>query len=334
MELIFYLGISILLVILYVLPVVVADRALEKRRDSKTGLQRPTILEYAFPILKSTIPFLFDGPRLFNRIKSVTPHMVLYSTETCRNELKNDSVITIGVVYDDLYIVKEGGLVNSVLKSSAMTVTHAYGIALQNCFGMSKEAASDYIQDKTGSLPVPLGARNIPNDDRIGYSTHTNLHKLFLGPGLPKMIESFEQIMIDTLHDLEIPAEGLVYDDLYSFHEHVVGSAVIKSVFGRQLLQRCPNFLDDLWSFDKIIMQLARCTPRIFAMKAYNLQERLIQNVKAWHTIGDFWSVEEVAVNEDDWGSQLLRERARMLISCKNQTAESVASTDLALIWA
>ena len=159
-----------------------------------------------------------------------------------------------------------------------------------------------------------------------------------LGAGLEPASDRFGRSLAEALDSLPISGEWETFPDFLVFFENLVGTAVIKSLFGPTLLSLNPDFVRDLWAYDKVVMSLAKRLPIFCIPGAYKLRSKLLDSIKKWHTFAASNSEIDAHLGDEDfdqlWGSQMMRDRYRMLLDVEHQDCDSVASTDLALIWA
>ena len=80
-----------------------------------------------------------------------------------------------------------------------------------------------------------------------------------------------------SITSLQISDDWTNFPDLMEFYQIFLGTAVIKTVFGSTLLSENPDFVQDLWDFDRVVMSLAKRLPILFAPRAYWLRRKLPQ---------------------------------------------------------
>lgn len=249
-----------------------------------------------------------------------------------------DSAVRIALIKDDLYLVHGAKNVAEVFKTSSLSVTLAYGIALRYCFGMARKATSVYFADTTGPQQKPIQGTTAKPQNRVYYRTHENLLRGLLGTGLAPVSDRFESALTESLSSLHITEEGVIFPDFLEFFEDFLGTAIIKSIFGSALLSQSPDFVSNMWKFDKLVMNLAKQLPRVCIPESYRLRTKLLQSIKRWHAFARTHSVEKKELLNEDadvlWGSETIKDRYKMLLDFENQDYDSVASTDLGFIWA
>ena len=237
-----------------------------------------------------------------------------------------------------MYLVHGSKHIAELFKTTQLTVTISYGIVLKHCFAMDDDAVRTYVTDTSGSQKKQIEGSQVSPGDRISYLTYENLHRVFLGSGFEPICDRFKTSLQESWSSAPIGQSWQELPDFGALFEEHVGSAVIKSIFGSEIMAQNPQFVVDLWKYDQDIMSLAQRVPSFWIPAAYRLRDKLLFGVKRWHqsssrhfSRGDSNSDPQ---NEAIWGSRTIRERHKMLLGVKNQNVSSVASTDLGLIWA
>lgn len=250
---------------------------------------------------------------------------------------RNDPVLRIPLLTDDLYLVHGAKNIAEAFRAKSLSVTWSMGFVLRHCFGMSGHAASIYFKDTSGPGKKPnLGSKTKPSD-RIYYKTHETLLDGLLRQGLAPMTDRLEVEMRVSISSLQISDDWTNFPDLLKFYQLFLGTAVIKTVFGSTILSLNPDFVQDLWDFDEVVMSLAKRLPILFAPKAYWRRRKLLHSIKRWHTYARTHSAGYESVGDQDgdpyWGCKMIRDRYEALCDSENQDHDSVAATDLAFIW-
>ncbi|EED13965.1 conserved hypothetical protein [Talaromyces stipitatus ATCC 10500] len=293
----------------------------------KSSPTTPQTMPYTIPILGSTLSFVFDGPKFF-----------LQASGFCQGRWP----LRVNLLNDEIYLVQGSKNITSVFNNPVVTVTRAYGIVLKYCFGMDQNAVDVYVSDTSGSRHQPIPGSQTPSSRRVSYHTHENLVQGLLGSGLGPITYRMEASLLACLNKAVPNSPDWTYgEDLTTFFEEHLGTAILQTLFGPLLLSENPNFNRNLWQYDKQIMALAKRLPAWLIPGPYRLRDELIRAVMKWHqraTELSEASPENTLANESEvdayWGSAMMRERHQMLLKIEGQDLESVASTDLGLIWA
>lgn len=255
-----------------------------------------------------------------------------------RRSSRDQSTVRIALLQNDIYLVQGARNVAEVFRTSSLSVTLAYGLVLKYCFGMAQKAVNSYIADTSGTQHKPIAGSNVEPQNRVTYLTHESLLKGLLGADLGPASDRFESALTESLCSFGISREWDDFPDLLEFFEDHVGTAIIKAIFGSALLSQNPDFVRDLWAYDKEVMSLAKRLPAFWIPEAYRLRNKLLRSVKEWHTTARAHSDELKGMQNEGadpvWGSEMIRNRYKMLLSVENQDFDSVASTDLGFIWA
>lgn len=277
----------------------------------------------------------FLVPRKLSASFTISSRSPPYASRHCNCDR---SAVRIALVKDDLYLIHGAKAIAELFRTPSLSVTLAYSIALKYCFGIAQKAVNVYLADNSGSQSKPIDGSNTKPQNRVYYRTHEGLLQGLLGTGLAPVSDRFDGLLTQSMLSLSISEEWMTFPDLSEFFEDYIGAAVIEAIFGPALLSQNPGFVRDLWSFDKVVMRLARRLPRFCIPAAYKSRTALLQSIGKWHAFASMHSAEAKMTHEEDadplWGSKMIRDRFKMLLDVENQDFDSVASTDLGLIWA
>ncbi|KAM7202704.1 Cytochrome P450 [Rhypophila sp. PSN 637] len=295
------------------------------------GSKRPrrNTVPYSVPFLKNTIPFLRDGSQFLL---------------TARQKFPYGATLQIPIFQDSIYLIQGPRNVAELFHDARTTVSRAYALMLHHGFGMGHAAAKAYANDTSGARlkPIPGSSAGRP-EDRIILITHENLVSGLLKDGLEPITQRFQKYFAETLQSLDIHTrdrEWIEGPDLVFFFEQHLGASLIRTLFGDHLLSQNPDFLPSLWEYDKRIELLASRVPRFLAPRVYRLRDKLLQWVKNWHadavahTKSHRHDAENHSYSDPSWGTKMMRERYQGLFRATGQDKDSVASADLAVIWA
>ena len=250
---------------------------------------------------------------------------------------RNDPILRIPLLTDDLYLVHGAKNIAEAFRATSLSVTWSMGFVLAHCFGMSRQAAGIYYKDTSGPRKKPNPGSKTKPPNRIYYKVHETLLEGLLRQGLAPMTDRLEVEMRASISSLQISDDWANFPDLMKFYQLFLGTAVIKTMFGSTLLSQNPDFIQDLWDFDGVVMSLAKRLPIICAPRTYWLRRKLLQYIKRWHTYARTHSAGYERVGDQDgdpyWGCKMIRDRYVTLRDAENQDHDSIASTDLAFIW-
>ncbi|KAF2470377.1 cytochrome P450 [Lindgomyces ingoldianus] len=293
-----------------------------KSKSDQSYSNEAKTVPYRNPFFKSTIGFAFYGPSFFLRLKLFQRY---------------SGALRVRLVTEDIYIVHGPKYVTEIFQNPNLSVTKAYAYALQYCFGMHPKAAAAYHNDTSGSRTKPIMGSYVKPTGRIGYSTHENLVDCLLKSGLEPTTTQFETALFQYLQLCNLNEEWVYYDDIAKFFENLLGQAILKALFGPLLLEANEHFVEDLFEYDKVVMNLARRVPWFINPKPYRLRKKIVESIKRWHSAAKLVSDSVTASASDAdsaWGSSIMKDRHEMLMNSEGQDEDSVASTDFGLIWA
>jgi hypothetical protein len=216
-------------------------------------------------------------------------------------------------------------------------MTKAYGIALKHCFGMKEKAVDVYMADTSGSRQRPIAGSNVPSQARIGLATHENLATMFQGAGLDEATGRFEAKFLESVGTSQIGDKWSHFSDLTKFLEIHLGQAILEALFGTLLTQQ-KDFVEDIFEYDRHVMDLARKFPSLLAPRAHRARKKVLRSIKNWHSQCQAYERLENEKRDDatdtPWITDAMVERHRILSQIEGQDGDAVASADLALIWA
>ncbi|KAI1074867.1 cytochrome P450 [Whalleya microplaca] len=291
--------------------------------SGRRPLEHSYTVPYTLPFLKSTIPFAFDGLRFLG---------------SARRRFPDKATFRISIVQDDVYLIQGPKNISEVFHNAHLTVTRAYSLVLRQCFGMGQKSVNAYLADTSGSRQKPIPGSSPRLQDRISFMTHENLVSGLLKEGLGPASRRFEIQLARSLQAANIGDDWIEFADMAKFFELHLGSSLISTLFGEELLAQHPNFIEDLWEYDKGVMNLARRLPWLWMPRTYKIRDKLLTSVEKWHSkvlaCAGFSQVSDDPEADLLWGTKMVRERYPMLLGATGQDEKSVASTDLAFIWA
>jgi hypothetical protein len=121
------------------------------------------------------------------------------------------------------------------------------------------------------------------------------------------------------------------------FFHHQIGSAMVNSLFGPKLLEQSPEFLRDMWTFDKAIPKFWKMLPHFLMPEAYKARDRLIGSIQQWHSHARE-NFQPSDINLEDgtdpfWGTELIRSRQKKMLGVDKMGHEAMAIVDFGLIW-
>ncbi|KAJ5738159.1 hypothetical protein N7493_001314 [Penicillium malachiteum] len=294
--------------------------------ESELPLSIPSI-PWSIPIIKSTIPFVFSGAKFFHGASKFA---------------KGRWPLRVEILNDEIYLVQGSKNITSIFTHPGLTVTRAYGIVLEHCFGMEQKAVDVYVADTSGSREKQIPGSNLPSNHRVSYHTHEGLVDGLLGSGVDSIGQRIETTLRSALTEaVPEPNEWIYETDLTTFFEEHLGSAIIEGLFGPLLVSENLSFNQTLWQYDKHVMTLAKRLPKWLIPEAYRLRDRLVQIILSCHEqatqLSQLVSHSGSCSGGDShpyWGSVMMQKRYKMLLGIAGQDSRSVASTDLAFIWA
>ncbi|KAF2837384.1 cytochrome P450 [Patellaria atrata CBS 101060] len=276
------------------------------------------------PYIGNIIPFIFDGKNFVQRVTSYAGRV----TSTRLN-----------VLGQEIYIFQEPETLAALWKSPVLSSPiQSYVFALKYICGMQEKALSPYRADDSGSYPKPFPGTQVEPHNRVDYIIHQGVQRGLVGPGLVPTTRRLTKAVTRKIEHLQVSKEWTVIPDLSRFMYDIVGVSIIESICGPSLMSINPAFADDFWTYDKNVPWLSRGIPSFVIPNAYRVRDRLIDQLKNWHSFAKSHFTESDIEDDGDsdrfWGSEMMRSRQKTLRRVDDQDNDSIASSDLGLIWA
>ncbi|KHO01426.1 Pfs, NACHT and Ankyrin domain protein [Metarhizium album ARSEF 1941] len=247
---------------------------------------------------------------------------------------------TLGVVLEvNMCLTRGPEMTKAVFKNSwTCTMAALHKFVLGNVFGMSAEALQLYDLDRSGYRHKPMaGAAAVEPRNRIDYLTYGPITKFLSGAGMRAFWRRYEANFAQMLRDLPVGVEWTDMSDLTRLFERHVSAANTNALCGPYLLQRHPDFLNDLWQLDYHLDCFFRGTPRMLAPRVYARRDRVLACIKDWRSHAKL-NFTDAAVDQDGddafWGSSVFRERDRIFSEMDQMDPDAMASEDFGVIWA
>jgi len=239
-----------------------------------------------------------------------------------------------------MYFIPHGDMIQAMSKNSRQLHKKALGVLLRRHFGMSQMDLECWLADDSGMYPKPAeGYENMDPHARVWYIAHRDFQTLLTGEPLNAVTTKFIEVLRRRLTNHELARDQWTeIPDLITFLNEEMLAATIEVLCGAGIFEASPDIVKNFYSFDDAFPKIVRRVPRFIARSAYDMRDRLVEDVKRWHR----WAAarfdwEDEAAVEADWepiyGAKLMRARARMMHNT-NMSADGKASLDLSFIWA
>ncbi|KAF2710377.1 cytochrome P450 [Pleomassaria siparia CBS 279.74] len=294
------------------------------RQSKRRGMQQvPPEYPAMIPILGSTLPFLWDSATF---VKKAT----LYAGRV--------TAVRISLLVNGIYLFQDPEAVAAMWKHPSLSSPiFVYTVGLRYLFGMPEKAIESYTIDDSGPYRKPHPNSNVAPHNRVDFLTHDSLLRGLTGSAMGPTFKRYQSIVQRNLDTEGVGEEWKEMPDLFLFFRNHIGKAQLESLFGPSLLRINPGFVDDLWAYDEEVKHLAKRFPRFLIPNAYRVRDRLLAQIKNWYQYARVQFGED-AMDENGewdpfWGSSMNRQRQAMLLNIDGQDDDSVASTDLGLIW-
>ena len=258
---------------------------------------------------------------------------------TIRSYAGEQTPVSIALLTDNIYLFQGTDNITAIWKQRALaSAVYIHSIGLRYVFGMSQKSVDMYTADDSGSSRKPNPKSNVKPNNRVDFLTHEGLLKGFSGTGLAPTFARFVKVLTDRLYAVDVGSEWIELPDLLVFFQDHVSVALIEAIYGPALVAQNPDFVRNLWAFDRVAPSFLKRPPRFLFPKMYQVRDAVLLDIKRWHAFArkSFKESDIYADGDGDpyWGSELMRYRQKTLLGMDNQDLDSVAATDLGLVWA
>lgn len=179
--------------------------------------------------------------------------------------------------------------------------------------GVPARTLAVYRADTSGPSRRPYLGSNISADKRIDYLSHQEFLRASPGPGSASMFRCFQWALNTKVDYLGRPHVRTDVSDFRIPFQEIIGTPLIKAIFGSGILRLNPNFVADLFEFGANAPCLARGVPSFIIPSAHRAQRRLGDQLRKWQNHAK-QHVTEFAIHEDGggdplWGKVFIRNR-------------------------
>jgi hypothetical protein len=301
----------------------------------------PPLVPYSIPLVGHTFSFVFNTPAYLASLQLVT-RPAEYS-EGFANEQRRRKYgkipLRLAVAGMKMYFIPHGDMIQAMSKNSRQLHKKRIGVLLKRHFGMSQKDLECWLADDSGYYPKPAeGYEDMDPHARVWYIVHRDLQTLLTGEPLNAVVTKFVQVLRRRLTSHELVTDRWTeIPDLITFLNDEMLATATEVLCGAGIFEVSPNIIKNFYGFEDALPKIARGLPRFIARSAYEARDRLMEDVRRWHT----WAAaqfdwEDEAAVEADWepiyGSKLMRARARMMDNT-NMSADGKAAFDLGFIW-
>ncbi|KAI0895188.1 hypothetical protein F4806DRAFT_470063 [Annulohypoxylon nitens] len=206
-------------------------------------------------------------------------------------------------------------------------------------FGMPEENGLDaYRQDNSGPLSKPEVGSSIPDQDRIDHLHHQAFQHAFIGPGLTPIALRSREAVDEEFKNLRLDSsEWTEIDDLFAVIGKAVSAGLTEAMCGPSILKLHPDFIDNLWDFDRATPWLVRLIPRWINPHPHRARDIVLEQIRNWHVYARQRFHEGLIGPDGDsdpyWGSKIIRHFQNALWKSGKHSNDAMAAHDLALIW-
>ena len=203
---------------------------------------------------------------------------------------------------------------------------------------MPTKALELYSLDNSGLNAKPLPNTAVASHNRVDHLTHLSIAKFTSGKGLQGFYDRWITAFKVNLQSLDVGDEWVEVPDLVNFFKEEFGAAATHAICGPILMRANPKFMRDLDEYDQCMPYLTKGFPRWMIPKSYAVRNKLLGDIKEWHSIAREQFMESSIDPDGDfdpfWGSEFIWTRQKLFASMDNFDYDAYAASDLGFIWA
>jgi hypothetical protein len=115
------------------------------------------------------------------------------------------------------------------------------------------------------------------------------------------------------MHDLKLIDELRQMPDFANFFRGFIKSATLSAILGSTMLRMNPNFVENMFTFDKMFATFSPGFPRFMMSESYAICDTLADCFKRWYRYAREHFNESMVDADGDgdpiWGSSMMRQR-------------------------
>ncbi|CCF45829.1 hypothetical protein CH063_03708 [Colletotrichum higginsianum] len=284
-------------IILPLLSVILLRHILRRRENE------PPSLPGLIPYISNTYQYITDNGRFLERASEA---------------LKRSSIVKFNLGADTVYLVAGSHNVQKLFRNSATNSLSSDKFILMvndRVQDMTKEDVPKLQNDRSGRLRIPApGTEAVPEHERYWVGLHHLFHQhLFQAEATARLAKSFITFFGGKLDQQPLGAWETV--QVFKYLKKDMAEAATVSLAGRKLIEDHPEFVDILWEFDTIAMQLMYGLPSWYNPRPKQIQQKALAMMKefltnAWSKF-DWNGPDADADWEPIFGSRLQREHTK-----------------------
>jgi hypothetical protein len=222
--------------------------------------------------------------------------------------------IDVSLLTNKIYIFQDAQNIASFWKKNFLSsFIYVYIVDLKHFFEMRQRFVDVYATDDSDLYRQSNSASNVKSHNRIDFLTHDSLIKELSKFVLDSVFNRFAHILTKNLYALDICENWTQMSDLLKFFQNHVSTTMIEILYETTLTSQHLNFVRDLWTFDKVMLKLAKRLLKLIIFDVYKLREKLLRDIKSWQaTARKSFDDSKIYENENDdsfWESELMRSR-------------------------
>ncbi|KAI1087190.1 putative cytochrome P450 [Rostrohypoxylon terebratum] len=232
------------------------------------------------PLLSETIPFVTNAWQFATNKDKFLKRL--------HDELKRSPIVRCHIGPVTLHFVTGPNNISALFRSSFTSDPWVQRI-LGKSGGYSSRDVKKFAQDDSGSAKQPRrgSTRAVPKEKRIWYAKHTLFNESLLGNGpVNTFATSFQTFFHQELNAFPV---GRWNEDvqIFDFLKRSLSTAATRSVFGSQIIDSNPGFIEAFWEYERFVEPLAFGLPGLPNSKGVKARDRFKAMCLKWYQQAD-----------------------------------------------
>lgn len=286
----------------------------------------PKALSDPIPHVYNTLQFMSNNHKFMARVQSA---------------LQDNGLLRFYLGPKTVYLVAGPQGIRSMFEREMIhTVTNQEQMtryALPTLYKMNRDEIKRWEDDKTGVAKTPIpGTESTPTRQRLWYM-YEDIYTEYLGrPQYTKpLVDAFSRNLGQALE--RYPLDEWVTLSVEEFCRREVAESAVKALFGPDLMDLSPDFIERFWDFDSHVFKLVLGLPKWMNATPFQSHDRYVAAIKKWLDAAqagfDWESPEATAEWEPRFGARAPRELIKWMMET-GWRSEVIAATVGALVFA
>lgn len=263
-------------------------------------------------------------------VLSVT-YEILLSNIVCRSVFWQPHPVLIRILGKEVYILQDRVSITAMLKEKSLSAIPLAAYLMRHAFKMPPRVVKLHYDP----------CRPVEDNATPMYDKIREINRRFLtsreSSGFFNRFQKDLQARIKSTNQQMSTTSWTHWEDFATFFRDDLTTVVLDALYGLNLLQLNPDFVVHFWEFNDNLASLLTPDWSPFGSRKSVAREELLLAIERWQTAAamNFASdMSEMHETERSWGSSFFRERYIIMQGLEGYDAKSMASQELAFLYA